>query len=616
MSEENNDNNGQEENDIDVYDDNAYMFGNGSENNSAEAEAEAEGEGEAEGEAEAEEQDDLNQNEQKESIEYGNEVEGLEEAENNEEEDNNNFLINNKKQNIQNPSTNIKKDNEISFKKKENNEINLNNNIQKLEDDDEEENEGGEEEEGGEENIPLVTLKYIAVCQCCKSQFDSKSHLPYLFKCGHFFCKECIEGQFTDEEGIKCPIDGLVAKNINEFKLLNNLITDETISSQRANQIQNKINNNLSNNNLNNNISDKNTCLIHKGQKLTHIVGSTKELVCVYCAFDLVRKNPKCEVREIKEKFEEYISDADKLININHNNIEIIQNSLKDIKKNKEREENNINTYFEHVFKYLTNKKNEFLSQIDSIFTDNATKLSQKLENFSNQIEQAETLKNLVEHYENNNNGNFSDINDAYIKMTSLNNIEKSNKITLHEYKFNHDDETKILKYINNLGNIKTIFKYLPFQNDNTQEVLELTNDNNNNNFTKNQRENPFIKKKSTEDGNIQFNNANNTLMNNNYYYSLGNNNNDKYGKRLSEKNSNVINGKNIFTQFNAERNKYSAFIDNNKNGNIGNNNEQGNYFGNYNFSKSFCSTKQRMNNERNTMPNMNSPCTYVYEGK
>ena len=611
MSDENNDNNGQEENDIDVYDDNAYMFGNGSENNSAE--------GEPENEAEAEEQDD--QNEQKESLEYGNEVEGLEEVENNEEEDNNNdnnnnFMINNQKQNPQNQSNNnIKNNNEISFKKKENNEINLNNNIQNLDENEDEEN-GGEEEEGAEENIPLVTLKYIAVCQCCKSQFDSKSHLPYLFKCGHFFCKECIEGQFTDEEGIKCPIDGLVAKNINEFKLLNNLITDETISSQRNNQIQNK-----NNNNLNNNINDKNTCLIHKGQKLTHIVGSTKELVCVYCAFDLVRKNPKCEVREVKEKFEEYISDADKLININHNNIEIIQNSLKDIKKNKEREENNINTYFEHVFKYLTNKKNEFLSQIDSIFTDNATKLSQKLENFSNQIEQAETLKNLVEHYENNNNGNFSDINDAYIKMTSLNNIEKSNKITLHEYKFNHDDETKILKYINNLGDIKTIYKYLPFQNDTAQEVLELANNNNNNNnFKIIQRENPFINKKSTEDGNIQFNNANNNLINKNLFYSLGNNNNnnDKYSKRLSEKNTNAINGKNMFMQqFNVERNKYSAFIDNNnKNGNVSNNNEQGNYFGNYNFSKSFCTQKQRLNNERNTMPKMNNPCTYMYEGK
>ena len=63
----------------------------------------------------------------------------------------------------------------------------------------------GEEEgqEGGEDdNLPLVTLKYISVCQCCKIPFDNIGHLPYLFKCGHFFCKKCISQQFTGKEGI------------------------------------------------------------------------------------------------------------------------------------------------------------------------------------------------------------------------------------------------------------------------------------------------------------------------------------------------------------------------------------------------------------------------------
>ena len=37
---------------------------------------------------------------------------------------------------------------------------------------------------------------------------------------------------------------------------------------------------------------------IHKGEKLTHIIADIKQLVCVYYSFDLVRKNPKCEVKE------------------------------------------------------------------------------------------------------------------------------------------------------------------------------------------------------------------------------------------------------------------------------------------------------------------------------
>ena len=91
-----------------------------------------------------------------------------------------------------------------------------------------EENESNEEGEEGD-SIPLITLKYISICQCCKNSFNSTVYIPYLFKCGHFFCKKCIDEQFTDDEGIKCPNDGLVALSISELKLLNNLITDKNV---------------------------------------------------------------------------------------------------------------------------------------------------------------------------------------------------------------------------------------------------------------------------------------------------------------------------------------------------------------------------------------------------
>ena len=264
----------------------------------------------------------------------------------------------------------------------------------------EEENEMEGEEE---ENIPLVTLKFISICQYCKNSFNSTIHLPYLLKCGHFFCLKCIKEHFTDEEGIKCPNDGLVALSIKELKILNNLITDKNVPSQRGGEDNDENINGIDNNRK---INDNNCCTIHKGQKLTHIITETKQLVCVYCAFDLVRKNPKCEVKEIKEKFDEFVAEAEKVINLNQNNIKVIQNSLKDIKKNKENEEKNINMYFDNISKYLNNKKNEYLSQIDSIFTDNAQKLSKKLDIFSQQIEQGESLKGLIDNYEQNNASN------------------------------------------------------------------------------------------------------------------------------------------------------------------------------------------------------------------
>ena len=56
---------------------------------------------------------------------------------------------------------------------------------------------------------------------------------------------------------------------------------------------------------------------------------------------------------------------------------------MKEIKDNKQQEVKNVMIYFEHIIKYLNTKKDEILSKIDSIFTENASILSQKLENFS-----------------------------------------------------------------------------------------------------------------------------------------------------------------------------------------------------------------------------------------
>ena len=443
--------NGQEEGSVNIYDDNAYIFGEDPSANNSDDQNELK---------ETNKMDYINYKDDYENEEINNmesheaymkdyEKESKEKIKNNENDispdtkDKQNININiNQDSNQISLGKNIKNE-ENKLAQKIQNDTNENNKIKENElkkmkqneeyeenevgEGEEEEIENGEMEEENEvegeaegegdeeENVPLVTLKFISICQYCKNSFNSNIHLPYLLKCGHFFCSKCIKESFTDEEGIKCPNDGLVALSIKELKILNNLITDKNVSTERAkkeNQIDNEENiNGIDNSKLNEN----NTCKIHKGQKLTHIVAETKQLICVYCAFDLVRKNPKCEVKEIKEKFEEFISEAEKIINLNQNNIKIIQDSLKDIKKNKEIEEKSINMYFDNIYKYLNNKKAEYLSQIDSIFTDNAKKLSQKLEIFSQQIEQGESLKGLIDNYEQNNN--FEEILDAYIKL-------------------------------------------------------------------------------------------------------------------------------------------------------------------------------------------------------
>ena len=657
--------NGQEEGSMNIYDDNAYMFGDDPSANNSDDQNELK---------EQNKMDYINYKDDYENEEINN-IENHEAYMNDYDEKELKDKIDNNKNEISpniRPEENInidQNDNQMTAEKniensekkipqkiqnntKENNQIKENESKKINQNEEYEENEGGEEEEiengemeeenegeaegEEEENIPLVTLKFISICQYCKNAFNSNIHLPYLLKCGHFFCSKCIKENFTDEEGIKCPNDGLVALSIKELKILNNLITDKNVPTER-NKKENQIDNVENINGIDNSkLNENNTCKIHKGQKLTHIVAETKKLICVYCAFDLVRKNPKCEVKEIREKFDEFASEAEKVINLNQNNIKIIQDSLKDIKKNKEIEEKNINMYFDNITKYLNNKKAEYLSQIDSIFTDNAKKLSQKLEIFSQQIEQGESLKGLIGNYEQNNN--FDEILDTYIKLQSIKSNVQDNPINLQEYKFSHDDETKIMKYINNFGDIKTINKYVAFQNgkkdifnlnasptptpvleepkknyfnfNSNPIITNLTNNNKNsssrfNNSTDNQEmqnepnynnnyssNSTLNNKKSNNNYNFNFNKINPISNNNNNKRNipskqlLSNNNNIFRHGSNSEINNGIINYINLEAE-NRDKN-YSFNINNNKNLR-GMNNGDGriyNNFYNLNYSK------------------------------
>ena len=192
------------------------------------------------------------------------------------------------------------------------------------------------ENESNESEVPLITLNFLSICQCCKNHFNSQNNIPYLFKCGHFFCKQCIEEQFTDEEGIKCPNDGIVAKYISELKILNNFINDKPI---------------IKNENIKYN--EKKYCEYHKGQKLTHYIENTKELICVYCAFEKYKSNPGVEIKDIYEKCKNIEYKIDSIIEDNQQNVEIIQNCLRDIKLNKENEEKRLNDAFNDLYEML-----------------------------------------------------------------------------------------------------------------------------------------------------------------------------------------------------------------------------------------------------------------------
>ena len=442
----------EEDKNIKVYEnDEAYMFGDNNSNDNSNPNEEILNE------------NDLNQNN---PINENNELNPIQEKispESNQDNTIRNQQTNNNNNNNNNINNNINNNNNNN-NMNNNNDNNIENNYEGEEEEDEQGN-----EEGEHDGIPLITLNYISICQCCKNQFNSNINIPYLFKCGHFFCKKCIEEQFTDEEGIKCPNDGLVAYSIKELKLLNNLITDKYVESNTQRE-------GLNNNGL--------YCEIHKGQKLTHYIEETKELICVYCAFSRFKKNPKIEIKEIKEKCFEINNDIDIVIEDNQHNVEMIQGALKNIKKNKETEEKRINNFFEQIINFLKNKKMEIMNQIDSLFTENARKLSQKLEIFSNKIEQSENLKNIIDEYSNNANINFLEILDIYNKITRDSNDPNKINIQLQEYRFNHDDESKMIKYINNFGDLKVVSKLFSFNGGKEQDLVFTNNNKLNNNIS------------------------------------------------------------------------------------------------------------------------------------
>ena len=439
-------------------------------------------------------------------------------------------------------------ENENNNKKSENDNNNNNNNINN--ENDYNLNNNIQDNESNDSELPLVTLNFLSICQCCKNSFNSVDNIPYLLKCGHFFCKQCITQQFTDEEGIKCPNDGLVANSISELKILNNFITDKTVTQRTSTnclitpsqfQVQNNVNNfTNSNNNINSytNIQYK-TCEIHKGQKLTHFIEETKELICVYCAFERFKQNPDIEIKEIMDKCREMEQEMDTIIEENQYNIGIIQASLKEIKKNKENEEKKINEIFDKLMEVVKLKRDEHLNKVENLFTNNAEKLSQKLELFSYKIEKSEEIKEKINIFLNNEDNNkFLQLLEYYNKIKNEIKLCQTLKLNLFKYKFCYDDEITVSKIISKFGQIKLIPKVFTFMGNPFQETKELT-------LNENIKENK---------DNFGINNINYETDNNfkNYNFidninSLKNNNNSSlnfYKKQINSCNNSINNNK------------------------------------------------------------------------
>ena len=461
------------------------------------------------------------------------------------ENDNDNNLINYEIKNEED----LYQNNLASSSEFNNNENNFNVNDDKKEDNEINENvnnemESGEDNNQNEDNeeIPLITLNAIAVCQCCKSNFNNKENLPYLLKCGHFFCINCINQYFKDKSGIICPSDGLVAKSIKELKLLKNLITsnknDINDNNENSNiNITNEDNSlSMSNNKKNTSFSiDKDIkpknnqyCLIHKDQKLTHINCQENKLICIYCAYELLKNNPKCDIKEIKERVEEYKTNIDAIIDITKNSLDKINFCLKQFKKIKDEQESKINNLYTKLIEYLNNKKNEDKEKLNNIFENNTKEIEKNIKIFNEIIEKGNFCTKLIEQIQKDNNIIFDIIknyNNFYNLYQTKNNVDKFEYII-----FKNDNEKEIINYLNNITEIEKKYEFMNYMPDEIKK--NYMENENNNNYNKNELNNEI--------------NFNNYLNNNNFIEKINDYSSDinleKYTFHKSNRNLKRIN--------------------------------------------------------------------------
>ena len=426
-----------------------------------------------------------------------------------------------------------------------------------------------------DEDLPLITLNFISICQCCKNKFDSKKNLPYLLKCGHFFCINCIKQYFTDETGVVCPTDGLIAKSIKDLKLLKNLIIDSKKSSNNNSKKKKNIDEEFDSLNIktkNNNDSNLlgNYCNIHKNQKLSHIVDSTNEIICVHCAFERLKSNPNLEIKEIKEKFNEYNENVESIINNSQKNIELIQHTLELISKNKENEEKKLNVFYNNIIKFIENQKKERIKQIENIFKENTHDLEQKLLIFTQIIEQSGELKKLLGKEDENISQNYSKISNNYNNILKLNKSSKDESINnkLKYIRFSNENEINIKEYLSKISNLNIIYRVIKYIKNGKNSLKE----NNLNNIKKieNQDEenNPPIRyKKIISNNKNTFNNNIKNISSQNIYENNINNNRNGF---INKNSSMAIKENNYFNPNNYSKlNNFRKTNNSTKNSNI-----------------------------------------------
>jgi hypothetical protein len=201
-----------------------------------------------------------------------------------------------------------------------------------------------------------------------------------------------------------------------------------------------------------------------------------------------LKANPNIQIKEIKEKYVEYNDIIENIINNIQKNIDLINNTMEMINKNKENEIKKLNHFYNNIIKYIEAQKKEKIQQIENISNENIHDLEQKILIFNEIIEQGVEIQKKLEKEESNSNQEFSIIFNEYNNFIKLNDTNLDNKLNnkLKYMRFTNQNEINIKEYLSKISDLNISFRVIKY----SKGILKgIKNNNNINKSVKNDNE-------------------------------------------------------------------------------------------------------------------------------
>ena len=346
------------------------------------------------------------------------EHENIEQSQENNVEEDDNDIVN---EGIKSVTDDNKAENNMNFDlKEEQNGENINYEIQEL-----------NEPKNNSNFQNLISMNQSGICQCCNQEFDNKKNIPCLLKCNHIFCKICLETYFTEKEGIKCPIDGFVGKDINDVQIVNSLI--ESKSKEKNKKIKK---------------NNKNKKIMNKKQENKNEID--------------LNINNNINIKKMKEKNLQNID-----YNINNENDNYINNNEENYNNNENldyKEEYDDNNEKDNISNTNYNNENENEDENSKIkdFNEIQLQYSDKIKGTKKSTKKNYSNNKYSNQRDNKSNTSVNNVNISNINNNNLNEIEKNENLE----EFPEQDE-----YNQNYCNIHPEQKITHFVED-TKELI------------------------------------------------------------------------------------------------------------------------------------------------